>query len=209
MDRRSSNRWFHIPPNSPRDPDAKEHSIELSKCRDQKIRFVTEDGSPAPGVKFAVETATPDPHYNYIGSASHFQMTTDGAGEAVYRWFPDWNDVHFYAVIDETKWVLEPDRKIIDGVAIFTLKNAPIRKPITGSVSLAGTATPPGGFYVQLYSFQGERENYSDLASAFSDPDGRFAVDILPDATYIAYVHDEKWVSKIIDFVPYESSIDS
>jgi hypothetical protein len=135
-------------------------------------------------------------------------MTTDAAGEAVYRWFPDWPEVHFYAVINETNWVLEADRKIIDGVAIYTLKERKPRKRITGSVIFKGTTTGPGGFFVHLHSFQGDRELQGDSPSAFSDPDGKFAVDILPDATYSAYVQDEKWVGKIIDFVPYESSID-
>jgi len=197
---------FHQKP--PRDPDANEHSIELSKCRDQKVRLVTEDGAPVPGVRFSVETATPSPYYNYIGSADHFRMTTDAAGEAVYRWFPDWPEVHFYAVVNETKWILESDRKIIDGVAIYTLKERKPRKRITGSVISKGTTTGPGGFCVELHSFQGDRERRSDSPSAFSDPDGKFAVDILPDATYSAYVQDERWVGKIIDFVPYESSID-
>jgi hypothetical protein len=205
-DRRIGGFTFHRTP--PRDPEANEHSIELSKCRDQKMRFVTDDGSPVPDVKFTIEMATPSPHYNYIGSANQFQMTTDAAGVAVYRWFPDWSDVHFYADIDETKWVLEGDKRIVDGVAIFTLKERKPRKRITGSVVSQETTTPPGGFYVHLYSFQGERESRSDLASAFTNPDGSFSLDILPDATYSAYVQDEKWVGKIIDFVPYESSTD-
>ncbi len=192
----------------PRDPDADEHVIELSKCRCQKMRFVAEDGSPVPGVSFVVQIATPSPNYNYIGTTVHSQMTTDAAGEAVCQWFPDWEQVHSYAEINQSDWVLEGEPKTVDGVAIYKLKKRKPRKRITGRVVSTGTSTGPGGFYVHLRSFQGERENHSDLDSAFSDPDGTFSVGVLPDATYCAYVLDERWVGKVIDVLPYESAVD-
>jgi hypothetical protein len=190
----------------PRDPEDDEHVIELSRCRDQKLRFVAEDGSPVADLRFILQIATPSPNYNYIGSADHFGMTTDDAGEAVYRWCPDWDDIHFYADIDETKWVIESRPKMVDGVAIFSLKERTPRKQITGRVVADGTS--PGGFYVHFRTFQGEREHYSDPASAFSDSDGTYSVTVLPDATYCAYVLDERWVGKLIDVLPYESATD-
>jgi len=192
----------------PRDPEADEHVIELSKCRDQKMRFVAENGSPVPAVSFELQIATPPPHYNYIGSTEHSRMTTDADGEAVCRWFPDWEKLHFYADINETDWIVEREPTMVDGVAVFTLKKRKPRKQITGRVVSTGTTTGPGGFYVSLRSFQGEREHHSDLDSAFSDLDGTFSVSVLPDATYCAYVQDEKWVGKIIDVLPYESAVD-
>jgi hypothetical protein len=89
----------------PRDPEANEHTIELSKCRDQKLRFVTEDGTPVRDLKFLLQIATPSPNYNFIGLTDRSTTKTDATGEAVYQWFPDWNDVYFYADIDETKWI--------------------------------------------------------------------------------------------------------
>jgi hypothetical protein len=196
---------FHRSP--PRDPEADEHVIELSKCRDQRMRFVADDGSPVSGIKFVLHIATPPPHYNYIGSTDDRYLTTDAAGEATYPWFPDWEKVHWYADIDETDWLLEGGPATVDGVAIFTLKKRSPRKRIAGRVVTAGTTASPGGFYAYLQSFQGEREGHSDWDSAFSDPDGTFSVDVLPDATYCAYVQDERWVGKVIDILPYESAV--
>ena len=190
----------------PHDPESDDHIIELNKCSDQRLRFVAEDGSPVSGVTFAIQVATPPPDYNYIGSNDHSQMTTDAAGEAVYGWFPDWEKVHFYADINENPWVLDGDPKTVDGVAIFKLKKSKPRKRVTGRVVSAGTGT--GGFFVSLQSFQGEREHYSDMKSAFSNSDGTFAVDVLPDATYCAYVLDARWVGNMIDVVPYDSAAD-
>jgi hypothetical protein len=188
----------------PRDPDADEQVIELSKCRDQKMRFIAEDGSPVPGVNFAIQIATPSPNYNYIGTNDHSQMTTDAAGEAVYRWFPDWEKVHFNAEINENPWVLNGDAKIVDGVAVVNLKKSKPRKHITGRIVSTGTSA--GGFFASLWSFQGEREHHSDVISAFSNADGTFAIDVLPDATYCAFVLDNRWVGNIIDLTPYESA---
>lgn len=134
-------------------------------------------------------------------------MTTDAAGEAVCRWFPDWEKVHFYADINETDWIVEGEPKMIDGVAVLTLKKRKPRKQITGRVVSTGTTTDPGGFYVSFRSFQGEREHHSDLDTVFSDADGTFTVSVLPDATYCAYVQDKKWVGKIIEVLPYESAV--
>jgi hypothetical protein len=192
----------------PRDPNLDQYTVQLSKCRDQKVRFVAENGSPVSGVRFQIQIATPSPYYNYIGTTDHSVLVTNAAGEAVYRWFPDWDQVHYYAGIDDEVWLIEGDHKVVDGVVVYTLKKRKSRKNVTGRVVSAGSSTGPGGFYVVLRSFQGERENHSDIDSAFSDPDGTFAVDILPDATYCAYAQDERWVGKTIDVLPYESGVD-
>ena len=191
----------------PRDPNVNAHVVELSKCRDQKLRFVDERGTPVPGVKFEIQIATPLPNYNFIGSNDHSRMTADAAGEAVYQWFPDWDKVHFYADIGRGPWVLDGyEPKMVDGVAIFNLKKGKARKHIHGRV--ASTVTGAGGFSVTLYSFQGERERNSDVLSTFTDPDGGFDLDVLPDATYCAFVVDSRWVGNVIDLIPYQSATD-
>ena len=192
---------FHRGP--PRDPNLDHYTIQLSKCRDQKVRFVAENGSPVSGVRLKLHIATPEPYFNYIGTGDHSVMATDASGEAVYRWFPDWEDVHYYAEIHDDDWFIEGDRKVVDGVAVYTLKERRPRKRVTGRVVSAGTSTGPGGFYVVLRS-----SHPHHFLTAFSDPDGTFAVDILPDTTYGAYAQDERWVGKIIDVLPYESGVD-
>lgn len=192
----------------PRDPDAVRQTIELSPCRDQKIRFVDENGSPVPGLDFVIQIATPSPHFNFIGPNEHSHMTTDAAGEAIYRWFPDWPEVYRYADINEDTWILDDDPKNIDGVDVIKLKKSKQRKQIMGQVLPGSAKDGAGGFFAFLRTGQGQREHHSETALAFSNPDGSFAVDVLPDAIYCAYVLDSRWVGIIIDLIPYDSKND-
>lgn len=191
-----------------RDPDANEHVVELSDCRDQKLRFIDEDGVPVPGVDFVIQMATPPPDYNYVGINEHSSMTTDSAGEVNYRWFPDWDKHHFYVDLKTDRWILDGDHQTAENTVLFKLKKSKIadRKRVTGQVGSDNSAV--GGFYISLWSFQGEREDRCDVVRAFTEADGSFAIDVLPDATYCAYVLDSRWVSEMIDLIPYESALD-
>ncbi len=189
----------------PRDPDTNEHVIQLSKCRDQKVRFVGEDGALVAGVNFVLQIATPPPNYNFIGIIDSFCMTTNASGEATCRWFPDWDKVWYYPDNEQGRWSLEPEqRKLVDGVAVYTLKKSAPRITVPGHI--LAQSTDAGGFLVEMLSFQSEREHYVDKISAFTNPDGTFSMDVLPNATYCAYVRDSRWVSKIIDLIPYQSA---
>jgi hypothetical protein len=187
-----------------RDPHANEHIIELTSCRDQKLRFVDDTGSPVPGVEFVIQMATAPPDYNYLGTNELSTLTTDAAGEVTYRWFPDWDQHHFYVDVNGDKWFVVGKPEASGDAIVFQLKRRKVRKHVQGRV--VANVTSAGGFYVSLRSFQGERENYSDITTAFSDGDGRFTVDVLPDATYCAYVLDSRWVGQIIDVIPYQSA---
>lgn len=191
-----------------RDPDANEQVVELSACRDQKLRFVDEDGSPVPGIDFLLRIATPPPDYNYIGTNEHSLMTVDAAGEVTYKWFPDWDHHHFYVELRTDQWILDGDPRTVDDAVVFRLKKSRIadRKRVTGRINTTGPVA--GGFQVTLRSFQGERENYSDALSVFTDADGSFTVDVLPDDTYCTYVSDSRWMGEIIDLIPYQSESD-
>jgi hypothetical protein len=189
-----------------RDPNANEHVVELSRCRDQKLRFIDEFDKSVPGVDFVIQIATAPPHYNYIGTNEHSRMTTDARGEVIYKWFPDWKEHHFYAELQSDKWTLEGDQRMIDDAVVFKLKKRKIaeRKRVTGRISSRSSTS--GGFFVRLDSFQGERENYPDDLRAFTDADGVFSIDVLPDATYCAFVLDPRWVSETIDLIPFDST---
>ena len=189
-----------------RDPTAAEQTIELSHCREQTLRFVDESGSPVPDVGFKLNIATPPPDYNYIGTNENFVMTTDKNGEAVFKWFPDWEKAHYYAELEPGGWVNNGGPTDSDGVKMFKLKKAKTRKQIEGRV--ASEETSAGGFFVTLYSFQGEQAHVSDIGRVFTNSDGSFAVDVLPDATYCAYVLDGRWVGNIIAVVPYQALSD-
>ena len=198
-----------------RDPDADEHLIELSKCRDQKIRCVAEDGSPVAGFDFGIQVTTrfsdfnigaPTSKSNFIGGNEHFHFTSDAQGEAVCKWFPDWENAHTHFTINQNRWFIASDPKPIDGVEVVSLKKSTPRQHVAGRVVPAGINIGAGGVYVSLRSYSGEREGYGEAISTFTDPDGTFAIDVLPDATYCAFVLDNRWVGKMIDILPYESA---
>ncbi|MEX2168729.1 MAG: thioredoxin family protein [Pirellulales bacterium] len=189
-----------------RDPNVDEHVVELSKCRDQKLRFVDEDGSPVPGVECIIQMATAPPNYNYIGTNENSRLRTDAAGEIAYRWFPDWDEHHFYAELITSGWFLDGEPEAVDDAIVFRLMKSKERKQVSGRV--VSNDTGVGGFYVTLMSFQGERENHSDVTTTFADSDGTFTISVLPDATYCAYVLDSLWVGEIIDLIPYQSALE-
>jgi hypothetical protein len=186
------------------DPNLSEYTVNLERCRDQKLRFIAEDGSPVPDVALCLQVATPDPDYNYLGTIDASHMKTDASGEAVFRWFPDWEKVHFYTDITSGKWTLDGDHKMENGVAIFKLKPRAPRKTIHGRVVVTGGE--PAGFLATFHSFQGEREHHSEETTAFADAEGKFSVEVLPDITYCTYVLDSRWVGDVKDFIPYTSS---
>ena len=197
---------FYGTPN--RDPNSDEHVVELSPCRNLKIRFVDHSGAVVPDVDFVLNVASPAPNMQYIGQTENSRMKTDSNGEAIYRWFPDWKEHHFFADSQSDLWHVDREKEVVDDVAIFKLTRSrkADRKRVTGTVR--STATDVGGFSVSAYSFQGERKHFSDPLSVFTNADGTFSVDVLPDATYCVCGNDFKWVTNIIDLIPYQSSSD-
>lgn len=193
---------------STRNPDADQFDVELNACRDQRIRLVDPQGEPPPGVEFAVRVANPRPRLEWIPETKHGRLRTDASGEVVHRWLPDSENHHVVADVEGTEWVIDQDLRqeprIVDGVIEIKVKRARERKRITGRVNSG--ATRVGGFFVQMRSFQSEREGRTDVLQTFTDTDGTFTCDVLPDVKYTACVIDTAWASRIIDLIPYESA---
>jgi Thioredoxin-like len=192
------------------DPNDDEFVIELTRCRDQRMRFVDQNNSPVAGIDFNLQIATAPPNYNFLGSNENSRMQTDQSGEVLYRWFPDWKDQYFYADLITPGWVLDSNAEsgpeLVGDTYVFKLKRCRKRQQVVGHVT--STTSDVGGFYVTLESFQAEQENYVDAQSTFADADGSFRVDVLPDARYCAYVTDARWVGPIIDLIPYSPSLE-
>jgi hypothetical protein len=186
-----------------RDPAANEHVIELSPCRDQKIRFLDDAGSPIEGLTFVMQIATPEPNFNFIGTNEQSRLTTNAAGEAVQHWYPDWEKSHFYAELEGGKWIADDEADIVDGVYVYKLTRARQRQ----RVEMALSGVEVRGLHVTVSSFQAERESHTDQLSAWTDEQGRYAVNVLPDATYCAVVQDDKWVTPMVDFVAFDSAL--
>lgn len=188
------------------DPRDDEFTVELSRCRDQLFRFVDEAGAPVANVEATIQVATPAPDYNYLGTNEHSQLRSNAAGEVVYPWFPDWDKHHFYVDVAGGEWFLVGEPEPDGDAFVFRLHRHAPRHSVTGRLTPQDKEL--GGFYVTLSSFQSEREGHIDRVVTFTDADGSFAVDVLADATYCAWVTDAKWVCNVIDLIPYSSALD-
>ncbi len=186
----------------PRNPLANQHTIELDTCRPQRIRLINEaDQSPVPNVEFLLTVGTGAPNYQFPGKTPTCRMKTDSKGEAVYRWFPDWERHGSYVSLNDRRWVKAADPQTVDGTMVIPLKKSRFqdRKRVVGRVKAADGNV--AGFFLRIDSFQGEEEHSMDALYAFTDENGRFAADCLPGATYCVYVNDARFVSELIDLI--------
>jgi thioredoxin family protein len=198
---------FHRDP--PRDPMGDKHTIELDRCRSQAIRIINdEDKSPVPNLDFILRFGTGPPNYQSPGKPTDYETRTDENGEAVYRWFSDWEKHNFRVQILDQRWIKVADDEMVDGTIVVRVRKSQFenRKRVAGLVKSANGNV--AGFFVSIRSFQGENKNQSDVLYAFTDENGKFAADYLPGATYCIYVNDARFVSNIIDLIPYEPTID-
>jgi hypothetical protein len=189
----------------PRDPSGNEFTVELEKCRPQVVRIINDtDKAPIPDLDFVLTVGTGPPNYQFPGRTPDCDMRTNGKGEAVYRWFPDWKTHGSYIEIRDPRWVKAADEKTVDGAIVFGLKKSRLdaRKRVVGQVAANGSNL--AGFSVEMYSFQGEAAHRSDVLYTFTDENGAFAADYLPGATYCVNVNDDRYVSNIIDLIPYD-----
>jgi Thioredoxin-like len=189
----------------PRDPSGAKFTIELDKCRPQVVRIIdVAKKAPIPDLDFALTVGTGPPDYQYVGQTPDCEMRTNGKGEAVYRWFPDWKTQGSYVEIRDPHWAKAGDAETVDGVIVFRLKRSRFdaRKRVVGRI--ASTGTNLAGFAVEMWSFQGEEDHNSDVLYAFTDESGAFAADYLPGSTYCINVNDARSVSNIIDLIPYD-----
>lgn len=193
---------------SPHDPEADNHEIQLSRCRDLKVRLVTADGAAAKGINLKVQYNMPSHNYlNHVAIADTMILTTDAAGEVVYPWLPYGYDVPYYVEIPETPWILSDDARIDGDFVVYKIKSRQPRNQITGRIFASKPVENAAGFFVALSSPQGEKEFYSDSINVFTNADGTFVADVLFDCRYGCYVFDALWVGEIIDLVPYDSKI--
>ncbi|WP_182867663.1 thioredoxin family protein [Rhodopirellula sp. JC639] len=185
-----------------RDPKADHHEIEMVTCRPCPVTLRDGEEKPIKDVPLQLQVATPQPHVNFFGIPDDVTLITDENGVAIYPYFPEIDDVYCYAELHSEDW-RRVESKYEQEAFVVTAQKAVERHTVEGAVS--GGDVFLGGFVVRLGSFQAEEEGRIDYVYAVTDADGRFSVDVLPDATYCAYVSDERWVTPSIDLIPYES----
>ncbi len=183
-----------------RDPGASAHTVELFDCRNQTIRVVDHQGNVCPDVIMQLQIATPQPHFNYLGSIEASRMVTNEKGEAVFAWFPDWKNIHCYVDLENDNWVIDGKSQWVDGDFVVHVKPSKARQTARGK--LIGKDGSNAGFAVFWRSFQGEREGHSDHITSVTDREGNFSANVLPGATYCVFVNDTKHVSNMVDLIP-------
>ncbi len=189
----------------PRDPSGSKFTVELEKCRPQVIRLVNkENQAPVRDLPFVLTVGTGPPNYQFLGETPGREMKTNDQGEAVYRWFPDWKTHGSYVEIADPHWVRTGEAETVKGAMLVKVRKSRFaaRKRVVGQ--LASARHDLAGFYVEMYSFQGEEKNQSDVRYAFTDENGKFAADYLPGSTYCINLNDARYVSNIIDLIPYD-----
>lgn len=185
-----------------RDPQANSHVISMYQCRPFEVHLKDAKGQPIAGVELDLFVATPSPDYNYLGWPDDFKVATNQKGVATVNGYPDMQAAHCYAEISEKLWIIESSQLGRDRLDVIA-RRAVERKKISGQV--IGDSKFAGGFSVKLGSFQAEQEDKIDYVYSFSDADGNFSADVLPDASYAVFLEDNKWVANAIDSIPFES----
>ena len=188
----------------PSSPTTNRHTVELQCCRPQRVRVIdAETGAPVPGLAFRLWIGTGPPSNPYLGNTPECELTTDENGEAVDHWFPDWEHFRSSVKIQDPHWTTV-GKEVADGVIVVRVKKDKVadRKRIIGRVESKDANT--SGLLVMMNSFQGEKKNHSDHLAAFTGSDGKFAAEYLPGATYCVFVNDARFVSNVIDLIPYE-----
>ncbi len=185
-----------------RDPELNEYTVEVAACRDFKLQFVNEGGTPVSNVPFQLQIATPE-NVNYIGLHDYSESKTGTNGAVTYEWMPEWES-HKHVELLTDEWILDEGRELVGDINVIKLKKSKIheRKRIIGR--LISSETDVAGFKIDAHSFQAEEENRSDVLSTFSNSDGSFEFKVLPNATYCFNALDSHWVSETIDLLPYD-----
>ncbi|GAB5407036.1 MAG: hypothetical protein Aurels2KO_52670 [Aureliella sp.] len=186
-----------------RDPLAQEHTVKMLECQPMQVRVKDEAGKPIAGVSLEVQAATPAPNFNYFGMPDASHVTTNDEGIATYKWFPKIDSPHAYATILDSGWLKVSSDLHEDHIELVSAQ--PTRRTITGQVS--GGSTFAGGLGVNLYSFDGSPSmDASEGRYVFTDADGSFTAQVVPDATYGYYVDDFRWSSQMSDGVLADSA---
>ena len=191
--------------NPPRDPLGDDYTVELVRCRSQKVRIINDkDKTPVPNLNFTLVIGTGEPDFQYLRESPGCELKTNAAGEAVCRWFPDWKKHRSYIEISDRHWVRAGDPTTVDGALVVRLRPSRLdsRKRVFGTVTCADGNL--AGFCVSITTFQAEEKGHFEPLCAFTGERGRFAADYLPGATYCMYVNDARFVSNTIDLIPFD-----
>lgn len=183
-----------------REESAAAQTVELFQCREQTFRVIDSQGNPCSDVEFFLQVATPRPQVNFLGSIDASRMVTNRDGEAIFRWFPDWEEVHCYVDLKSDSWVIDGESKWVNDDFVVQVKPRAVRRKVFGKLECDEGSK--AGYHVVLTSFQGEQEGRSDFINSVTDRQGNFSADVLTGATYCVFINDAEDVSDMVDLIP-------
>ncbi|WP_390620289.1 M56 family metallopeptidase [Rubripirellula amarantea] len=192
-----------------RDRDAAVQTIEMFRCREQRVRIVDEEGEPVQGVRFQMQIATPQPYFNYLGIVDDQILTTNASGEGIVRWYPDWPEVHSYVELIGDRWSLSQKGQWVSETLQVAVKPRAKRERVRGRVTPGPLPIDQArltGISVYAFSYQGDEESRIESQRAFTDRDGQFWIDSLPGSTYSIFVDSPDLVSRHTDVVLFDSA---
>lgn len=184
-------------------PVENRYSIKLAPCRTKVIRvFDKASNTPLKNLPIHISVSSGPPQKFFLRDINPCDLKTNEKGEAIFLWDPAWENSRFFFRIKDPNWINGGEQEIVNGILNLPLQKSrqDQRKPFVGKIT--SPQLNKAGFLVQVDSLQGEPENYPDLLYAFTDENGQFSVNCLPDATYCMYVNDARYVSNQIDMIP-------
>ena len=189
-----------------RDPFSRKHEVELHPCKGRTIRVVNEQNEPIPNLGFELHVADKK-NYNYIPLFDEKYFTTDEKGEAFCAWFPDWEEKDIHTYIDDlsdTSWSKTQDDGFEEEALVSRLEQNEKLKRVT----VAGRVLMPEGmehcFLIKMGSFEHPQEGRYDSVQCRTDSQGNFSADVMPGATYCAFINDVDWVSDYWAAIPFD-----
>ncbi len=191
-----------------RDPEATDFHVAISRGAPVRVRAVDQLQQPLANVPLNLYVASRGrdgllDDEQWLSENSTSLQTTNAMGEATFAWVPDWPQ----RTVDVSVTSNSPWRKLkqgelkpgADGTYVLELAPSRTKERLAVEAQLAGVTTDVTGLLVELWSFQGEEEDNSDVVYARADAQGRFVARVLPGSTYCAYVNDSQLVSQIWD----------
>ena len=183
------------------------HNVELLPCESRKVVVLDENEKSVPDLPLTFSFSLPN--RTYIGAPDSIAARTDARGEYTLHWLPKVNGASLNHYVQDQHWLhnFKAKKDMESPVLELRVINRPLRR-ITGKVSLEEKSDLSlGGFAVE-FSGNDVAEWNGHSVYAYTDAEGKFAVDLIPDNTYSYWIEDETWISADVHGVPADSEWD-
>jgi Thioredoxin-like len=170
-------------------------SVKMMDCRAQRIQLRDEAGKPLLWQVLEVNCCCRSDARKdgWLPPSDGFSLTTNGSGEALIEWMPEWEGAIVYSDFPHGGWVRLREETAADGTLNLIVKGKSPRLQVSGT--LPSFVPEMAGMRVELFSFQGETESSTDVVNCRVDRHGQFHTSVLPGALYNVFVSDTQYAS--------------